>query len=192
MWTSINKKYFIFLSIILGIGLVLGFIYVAFLSNDSKLLIETSFQNFLQDLSNIRINLISTHIFILPLLLIASFLVIGIPLGIIYLLYNGFLIGFSLDNFIIVGGFKGFIFGLIYNIITKLVYLFLLIMLITTLIKISINIINYLVKKNRFYKDKIIVLFKKALMCIILIILNDIILYFIGNNLINIFNFLVI
>ena len=97
-----------------------------------------------------------------------------------------------MDNFIIVGGFKGFIFGLIYNIITKLVYLFLLIMLITTLIKISINIINYLVKKNRFYKDKIIVLFKKALMCIILIILNDIILYFIGNNLINIFNFLVI
>lgn len=188
MWTSINKKFILFLGIIFGIGIISGIFYFSFLSGDDKNIIISSITNFFNDLSNIKINFIGTHLIILPLLWVLSLIVIGIPLALFYLFYNGFLIGFTMSNFVLVAHFKGFIFGLIYVLITKVIFLFFLLIFIISTIRIGLIVL----KKEKLKKEKIYVLSKRVLLCFILILINDLILYFLGDNLINVFNFLVI
>ena len=188
MWTSINKKFILFLGIIFSIGIISGIFYFTFLSGNDKNIIMTSITNFFNDLSNIKINFIGIHLVILPLLWFSSLIVIGIPLALFYLFYNGFLIGFTICNFVIVAHFKGFIFGIIYILITKAVYLFFLLIFIISIIRIGIIVL----KREKLKKEKIYILGKRALVCFIFIIINDLILYFLGDNLINVFNFLVI
>lgn len=192
MWTSTNKKFYLFLGIIFFIGFIAGILYYFLISHDNQLLLQTSIKNFLANLNTIRINSIGLHLLILPVLIIGSFLFIGIPLCIIFLFYNGFLLGFILCNFVICMGIKGLLFGIIYVIITKVIYLFFLLILIISLLKISINFFKYLVKKANDRKEKIIFLFKRVMICFLIIILNDGLLYFIGGKFINIFNFLLI
>ncbi len=192
MWTSTNKKFWLFLGIIFSIGLISGLIYIYLIPSANQEIIKTSINNFFQNLDNLRINNIGTHVLIIPFLIISAFLVIGIPLGIFYLFYNGFLVGFTISNFTICLGLKGFIYSLVYVLITKLVYLFFLNILITSLIKIGFNVGKIIVRKKDSSKDIIIFLFKRVIICFLVILLNDIFLLFLGDNLINIFKFLVI
>ena len=93
-----------------------------------------------------------------------------------------------MSNFVLVAHFKGFIFGLIYVLITKVIFLFFLLIFIISIIRIGLIVL----KKEKLKKEKIYVLSKRVLLCFILILINDLILYFLGDNLINVFNFLVI
>lgn len=191
MWTSTNKKFWLFLGIIFIIGLVSGLIYIYLIPAENQEIIKTSITNFFQNLESLHINNIGAHVLVIPLLIISAILIIGVPLAIFYLFYNGFLVGFTISNFTICLGFKGFIYSLIYVLITKLVYLFFLTILITSLIKIGFNMSKIILKRKNTSKDLILFLFKRVIICFIIILLNDIFLLFLGNNLINIFKFLV-
>lgn len=190
MWTSLNKKICLFFSIIFTIGIIIGFIFLIYLEESSKELISLNINEWLQSLSTSHINSILEHIIILSTLAILSIFVIGLPLIIFFVFYNGFSIGFLLMSLIEIFGVKGLIYGLIYLIITKGVYLFFLTIFILALIKIIILIIKRLIWHQKMNKNLLVTYCKRILICIGVIILSDIILYFGGTKLISIFNFL--
>ena len=190
MWTSLNKKICLFFSIIFTIGIIIGFIFLIYLEESSKELISLNINEWLQSLSTSHINSILEHIIILSTLAILSIFVIGLPLIIFFVFYNGFSIGFLLMSLIEIFGVKGLMYGLIYLIITKGIYLFFLTIFILALIKIIILIIKRLIWHQKMNKNLLVTYCKRILICIGVIILSDIILYFGGTKLISIFNFL--
>ena len=190
MWTSLNKKICLFSSIIFTIGIIIGFIFLIYLEESSKELISLNINEWLQSLSTSHINSILEHIIILSTLAILSIFVIGLPLIIFFVFYNGFSIGFLLMSLIEIFGVKGLMYGLIYLIITKGIYLFFLTIFILALIKIIILIIKRLIWHQKMNKNLLATYCKRILICIGVIILSDIILYFGGTKLISIFNFL--
>lgn len=163
MWTSLNKKICLFFSIIFTIGIIIGFIFLIYLEESSKELISLNINEWLQSLSTSHINSILEHIIILSTLAILSIFVIGLPLIIFFVFYNGFSIGFLLMSLIEIFGVKGLIYGLIYLIITKGVYLFFLTIFILALIKIIILIIKRLIWHQKMNKNLLVTYCKRIL-----------------------------
>lgn len=189
MWTSINKKLYMFIGIILMIGIVIGIIFVVMLDEATKEIIFLNINELIQSIGNSHINNILSHILILSSLIILSILIIGLPINIFFMFYNGFSIGFIITSLTYIFGIKGTLFSLIYVIISKGIYLITLIILSITLIKLTINILEVIFKKSKI-KNNIIILSKRIILCMIIIIISDIILYYTGGFLINLFNFL--
>ena len=73
MWTSLSKKYYLFLMIIFAIGIILGFIFLIYLDESSKDLIFLNINDWLQNLENTNINNIISHILILMMKIVDSF-----------------------------------------------------------------------------------------------------------------------
>ncbi len=192
MWTSLNKKVFIFISIILLIGIISGILFLIFLNEASKELIFLNINEYIQNLNNYKINNIFMDTIILSSLLILSIFIIGIPLSIFFIFFNGFSIGFIISSLSSIFGFKGLIYSIIHIIINKLVFLFFLYFLFLAMYKIVLLLIKYWVHKEKINKDEIIHLFKKIILCLLIIIIYDLILYFFGNKIMNLFNFLII
>ena len=192
MWTSLNKKVFIFISIILLIGIISGILFLIFLNEASKELIFLNINEYIQNLNNYKINNIFIDTIILSSLLILSIFIIGIPLSIFFIFFNGFSIGFIISSLSSIFGFKGLIYSIIHIIINKFVFLFFLYFLFLAMYKIVLLLIKYWVHKEKINKDEIIHLFKKIILCLLIIIIYDLILYFFGNKIMNLFNFLII
>ena len=192
MWTSLNKKVFMFLSIILAIGIISGILFLIFLNEASKELIFLNINEYIQNINNYKINNIFMDIIILSSLIILSLFIIGIPLSIFFVFFNGFSIGFIISSLSSIFSFKGFIYSVIHIIINKFVFLFFLYFLLLALYKITIILIKHWVHKEKINKDEIIRLFKKIILCLLVIIIYDLLLYFFGNKIINLFNFLIL
>lgn len=189
MWTSLNKKLYVILSIILLIGIIVGIVFVVMLDEATKEIMFLNINEMLQGFSNIKINGIVMHILCLSCLVILSYLIIGAPLIIFFIFYNGFSIGFIISSITSIFGLKGLLYSIIYVIISKGVFLLILLVLSVNLLRIVKNMMEKIIYKNKG-KDILISLGSKALMCIGIVLISDIILYFGGAKLINVFNFL--
>ena len=190
MWTSINKKLYLFISIVLIIGIIVGIVFVTMLDESSKEILFLNINEFLQNIDKSNMEVLVMHLVILSTLLVTSIILLGGPLIIFFLLYNGFTIGFIISSITCIFGIKGLLFGLIYVIISKLIFLILLIIISVNLFKIVKCIIDYIVyKKNN--KELFTTYIKRCIIFISIVILNDIILYFWGLKLVNVFNFLI-
>ena len=190
MWTSLNKKFYLFLSIIFVIGLILGVIFLIYLDEASKDILFLNINEWLQGISNSNINNIVLHIIMLSSMFLLSIFLIGIPFVLFFAFYNGFSVGFTVTSLTSIFGIKGLLYGIIYVIITKGIYLFFLSIIIVSLLRVSLIILKSIFNKENIDKEKLALLLKKNLICIAIILINDIILYFWGTNLITIFNFL--
>lgn len=192
MWTSLNKKVFIFLSIILAIGIISGILFLIFLNEASKELIFLNINEYIQNINNYKINNIFMDIIILSSIIILSIFIIGIPISIFFVFFNGFSIGFIISSLSSIFGFKGLIYSIIHVIINKFIFLFFLYFLLLALYKITLILIKYWVHKEKINKDELMHLFKKMVLCLLIILIYDLVLYFFGNKIINLFNFLLI
>ena len=190
MWTSLSKKMYIFFSIILVIGIITGVVFVIMLDEATKEILFLNINEFLQNFSNMSINSGIIHLIMLSSLLILSVFLIGGPLVLFFMFYNGFSIGFIISSLTCIFGIKGILYGVIYVIISKLVYVVLLILFSVNLFKIVRCIIDLIVYKKS-NKESIIIFIKRSVVFIGMILLNDIILLFCGGKLVNLFNFLI-
>lgn len=190
MWTSLSKKMYIFFSIILVIGIITGVVFVIMLDEATKEILFLNINEFLQNFSNMSINSGIIHLIMLSSLLILSVFLIGGPLVLFFMFYNGFSIGFIISSLTCIFGIKGILYGVIYVIISKLVYVVLLILFSVNLFKIVKCIIDLIVYKKS-NKESIIIFIKRSVVFIGMILLNDIILLFCGGKLVNLFNFLI-
>ncbi len=190
MRTSLNKKIYLFLGIILIIGILLGIIFLIYLDEASKELILLNINEWLQGINDSHINNIIPHIVISSSLFILSLFIIGIPFVLFFVFYNGFSIGFMLTSLINIFGIKGLLYGIVYILITKGIYFFFLSIFIISLIKITYYFIKRIFFGEKINKDTLSLLLKRVFICIGVILISDIILYFGGAKLINIFKFL--
>ena len=172
-----NKKYFLFIMTILLIGLVGGIIF--FLVQKSDL--REDIKNLLLNMNNYHYNAILKDLIITSILLVLSFFVIGIPLGLFYLFYEGLSIGFMLITFLVTYSFKGLIYMIIYLLVNKLIPLILMAFFMQKIINIGRLMIGFLIyKKDHLIRDKIIINFKNALYILLFILIFDIIIYFLS------------
>ena len=189
MGTSLIKKIYLLIIAFLVIGVICGIIFLNIASEDAKEIIFLNINNYILNMSNNHVNNILLHLIVLSSLVISSFFIIGIPISMFYLFYNGFSIGFIVSSFINIFGINGFIYGLIYVIITKGLFIILCSILTIYLIKISKLIIDKVVNKISI-KDKIYYLLIKCIIIIGIVLLIDVLLYFFGIPILNIFKFL--
>ena len=94
MWTSLNKKLYVFMSIILVIGFIVGIVFVVLLDEATKEILFLNINEVLQNFSYVNTNDLIIHLVILSSLLILSMFLIGGPLVLFFMFYNGFSIGF--------------------------------------------------------------------------------------------------
>ncbi len=190
MWTSISKKMYVFMLVILIIGIITGIVFVIMLDEATKEILFLNINEFLQNFSNTNINSGLMHLVILSSLLILSIFLVGGPLLIFYMFYNGFSIGFVVSSITYIFGIKGMFYGSIYILISRLVYIIVLIIFNVNLFKIiKCNIDSLVYKKSN--KESLSVFYKRSIVFIGIILINDVILYFGGGKLINLFNFLI-
>lgn len=190
MWTSISKKMYVFMLVILIIGIITGIVFVIMLDEATKEILFLNINEFLQNFSNTNINSGLMHLVILSSLLILSIFLVGGPLLIFYMFYNGFSIGFVVSGITYIFGIKGMLYGSIYILISRLVYIIMLIIFNVNLFKIiKCNIDSLVYKKSN--KESLSVFYKRSIVFIGIILINDVILYFGGGKLVNLFNFLI-
>lgn len=190
MWTSISKKMYVFMLIILIIGIITGIVFVIMLDEATKEILFLNINEFLQNFSNTNINSGLMHLVILSSLLILSIFLVGGPFLIFYMFYNGFSIGFVVSSITYIFGIKGMLYGSIYILISRLVYIIVLIIFNVNLFKIiKCNIDSLVYKKSN--KESLSVFYKRSIVFIGIILINDVILYFGGGKLVNLFNFLI-
>ena len=190
MWTSLSKKLYLFMGTVLIIGIITGVVFVLMLDESTKEILFLNINNFLQSFSASNISILVQHLVILSTLLILSIFLIGGPLVIFFMFYNGFTIGFIISSITCIFGIKGMLFGVLYVIISKLVFIVLFIIFSVNLFKIVKCVIDYLVYKKS-NKESLVMFMKRSIVFIGIIMISDIILYFGGVKLINIFNFLI-
>ena len=127
MWTSLSKKLYLFMSIVLVIGIITGVVFVIMLDEATKEILFLNINNFLQSFGASNISILVQHLVILSTLLILSIFLIGGPLVIFFMFYNGFTIGFIISSITCIFGIKGMLFGVLYVIVSKLVFVVLFI-----------------------------------------------------------------
>ncbi len=183
-----HKKYLFFVLFIIIIGFSCGLIYFLIQDNTIKNDIITSLNNSF----SLKYNAILKDLISLSIILVLSFFVIGLPLGLFYLFYESLSVGFMLLSFLYAYSFKGFIFFLFYFLINKLLFFILLIFYLRKIINIArltIGLIIY--RQDNVTKEKLIQNFIKALFITIFILIIDIILYFVTPFIFTYFSFLI-
>lgn len=186
-WLKSNRSIIKFLVMLFITSILIG-IYL-YLSKEKliKESINTELIKMINNLDITRQNNILNHLLIMIVISVLSLTIIGLPLILIYFLYEGVSIGFLLSSFINYSPIKGMLFGTIFIIISKIIYITILIYLLTNTLKYTKSFLKRLkMTKNELIINQVI----KILFCITITLINDIILYFIGNKIITIFKFI--
>ena len=186
-WLKSNRSIIKFLLMLFITSILVG-IYL-YLSKEKLIResINTELIKMINNLDITRQNNILNHLLIMIVLSVLSLTIIGLPIILIYFLYEGVSIGFLLSSFINYSPIKGMLFGTIFIIISKIIYITILIYLLTNTLKYTKNFLKRLkITKNELIINQVI----KISFCTTITLINDIILYFIGNKIITIFKFI--
>ena len=183
IWTSIkNKKnLWLFLGIIFLFGIGVG-IYFGLQTNG---ILENTLTNFNLNFQEQTTHFSIIHFVLLCILLISSILIIGIPLAIAYLFYEGISIGFCFTIFTITYNLKGFLFIFLFFLITKVLFLIIYSLFFFKILNLGKSIISWVIYKNN-KKDYIFKLITNCLVLMIFLFFYDLLIDLFGiNNLIH-------
>lgn len=182
-----NKKYLIFVGIILLIGLCIGIIYYNLLNSEIKENISLTLINY----DNFRYNGIVKDLIIMSLLLVTSIFIVGVPCSLFYLFYESLSIGFLISIFIANFKFSGLIYILIYILINKFLILLIMIFFIKKIINISRFIIGiFIYRKDSLITNKLFLTLNNCMYLIIITLVINILLYFISPSIFSNLSFL--
>ena len=153
----INKNLFVFLLVIIAVGIAAGSIFVTVLNNEDKVMVSDYLNNFLNNLNSNNLNysgtLINTLIFTLGAALLIWLLgisIIGFLLILIFLFIKAFSIGFSIGSIIINFNFKGIIMALAYIVPHHIINLMIYLLISSYALVLSYRLINSFTKKQAF------------------------------------------
>jgi len=172
-----NKKFLKLIIWVLTIGLILGIGYFLFLNSDIKVQITETLQNY----NNYRYNGILKDLIIMSFLLVLSIFVVGIPLQILFVLYEGISLGFLLSIFSANFGISGLTYGLLFIIFNKLITFLFMIYFIRKNLNISKYILSLIIyRKDNLATKKLFQNFYSALLIIIIVFLINLLIYYIS------------
>ena len=173
-----QKKKYVFLSIILGIGIISGIIFIFLLSGKDRSLIKDNYSLIFDSIKNNNINYfktfinsVSSNMFSIIVMYILSISIVGIPITIFYLYIKGFIFGLSLSSIINIYGFKGIILSLSYLLPHHLIILILFILLSFYAISFSLKLFRYLFLKENIPLNKYFLNLNKVFLTGILVMI---------------------
>ena len=175
-----NQQVLKFLGLIALLGLLIGFLISKKLDNTGLI---ADLKNLDTYLNGNHLNFILLHFITISVLLTCSLTGIGLIMFPLFFLFESVSLSYNVFIFMQVYHFKGLIFSLFFSIITKTVFLILLISILKKIIFIFRNIIKTFTSKEEDIKYSIFKNVKTILLYFLFIIINDILLYFIGSKL---------
>ena len=171
-----NKKYLIFVLVIIVISFLSGIVYYILLNEDIKLNITNTLVN-----NSLKYNSTIKDLIIMSSLFVAAFFIIGVPLNIFYLFYEflsyGFLITVLTHNY----GLSGLFYGILSILLNELIIMIIVICFLKKLINISRLIIGRIIYKNNLsLKNKLLFNVYNSLYIIVIVFVLNLILSFIN------------
>lgn len=160
-----DKRYVLFCLVLVIVGIICGSLFIIILNNSDKSLVIEYIKSFIDNIKNNDFNYIETlkNTLIINYLVIFIISIIGftyflIPINILLLFYKSFIIGFSLSSFILTYKIKGLLLSIIYIFPHLIINILLFSLLIAFTLKLSLKMINYIIKKKevnmRLYFNK--------------------------------------
>ena len=153
----INKNLFVFLVVIIAVGIAAGSIFVTVLNNEDKIMVSDYLNNFLNNLNSNNLNysgtLINTLIFTLGgalLIWLLGISVIGFILILLFLFIKAFALGFSIGSIIINFNFKGILIALAYIVPHHIINMMIFLLISSYALILSYRLINSFTKKKSF------------------------------------------
>ena len=153
----INKNLFVFLVVIIAVGVASGSVFVTVLNDSDKIMVSDYLNNFLNNLNSNNLNyngtLINTLIFTLGLAILIWLLgisVIGFILILLFLFIKAFALGFSIGSIIINFNFKGILIALAYIVPHHIINLMIYLLISSYALVLSYRLISSFTKKKNF------------------------------------------
>ncbi len=153
----INKNLFVFLVVIIAVGVASGSVFVTVLNDSDKIMVSDYLNNFLNNLNSNNLNyngtLINTLIFTLGLAILIWLLgisVIGFILILLFLFIKAFALGFSIGSIIINFNFKGILIALAYVVPHHIINLMIYLLISSYALVLSYRLISSFTKKKNF------------------------------------------
>ena len=153
----INKNLFVFLVVIIAVGVASGSIFVTVLNDSDKTMVSDYLNNFFNNLNSNNLNysgtLINTLIFTLGLAILIWILgisVIGFILILLFLFIKAFALGFSVGSIIINFNFKGILIALAYVVPHHIIDLMIYLLISSYALVLSYRLISSFTKKKSF------------------------------------------
>lgn len=186
-----NSKVFKFALTLIIIGFISGIILYLNLNKETKEVIINSLININDNLKETKQNNIIYHLFVISTYILLSLTLFLFPITIFYIFYEILSFGFVLTYYGNVFSIGGIIYSIIYFLLNKAIFLLILIYITVISYKLIKKIIRSLIKKDNIsVRDLYLNFFKKISICIIFILITDIFVYFFGNKILSLFQFL--
>ncbi len=155
--TRINKNLFIFLIVLVMIGISSGSVFVTFLDGNDKVMVNNYLNDFLNSINlsklNYSVSLVNTLIFTLGfaiMIWIFGISIVGFLFILIMLFVKSFSLGFSLGSIIINFKFKGILLSFLYIVPHHVINMMVYILLSSYALILSYKLFNSFVKKTTF------------------------------------------
>ena len=153
----INKNLFVFLVVIIAVGVASGSVFVTVLNDSDKIMVSDYLNNFLNNLNSNNLNysgtLVNTLIFTLGgafLIWLLGISVIGFILILLFLFIKAFALGFSIGSIIINFNFKGILIALAYIVPHHIINMMIFLLISSYALILSYRLINSFTKKKSF------------------------------------------
>ena len=141
----VNKKYFVFITIIFFIAIMSGSIFTLTLNDTDTNIVSEFFSNYLENIDKINyinsfVNSLISNIFVVMIIWLLSYSIIGLPIIILIFFYKSFIIGFSISGIIINYKIKGLLMAFLYIFPHQILFILALLYLLVFSVIMSINL----------------------------------------------------
>ncbi len=178
-----------YLLLFLGIIFLIGFGIGMFLGITNIEDLRYSVISYASNMGGASFNYLYFHFFMVVISVLLSFCLIGVPLLCAIIFYEGMSIGFLTSIFGLTYGLKGLLFSVLLLLVTKFIYMLLLIFLFSKCLQIARRMIGRFLYKSK-NNELMIHLVKGALVIVLGIIFYDTLLFFCGSKIVQAFSFL--
>ena len=141
----VNKKYFVFITIIFFIAIMSGSIFTLTLNDTDTNIVSEFFSNYLENINKINyinsfVNSLISNIFVVMIIWLLSYSIIGLPIIILIFFYKSFIIGFSISGIIINYKIKGLLMAFLYIFPHQILFILALLYLLVFSVIMSFNL----------------------------------------------------
>lgn len=192
-----QKKKYLFLLIIMIIGIISGILFLFFISKDDKTLLMDELNQFFISIkdnslntTNTLLNSISSNFLSIVIVWLLGISIIGIPFIVFFLFFKSFVFSFSMASIIAKYGFKGILLSFSYIFPHQLFYLVIWLLLSFYALSFSFKLGRLLIfKKNINIREYFIKYLKIGSLCLIVSVICSLFETYITPHFINLFIF---
>lgn len=156
-----QKRRYLFLFLVVLIGVISGIIYFLYLSKDNKTLVFEHLKDLFATIKSNKVdyntslfNGLCSNLLSCVLVWVFGVSIVGIPFVLAFLFYKAFVIGLSMASIVSCYGFKGILGAILYVFPHKILFMIIDILLVFYAVSFSIKLIRYLFfKVNVNFKE---------------------------------------